>query len=113
MTSRSPRRWLAPVALAGAAVAILVTVSAGGGSSGGDGAAPAHSTPAGTTTSTAATATTTTAASTRPRTYTVATGDVLSTIAAKSGVSLARIEQLNPTVDAQALHAGQTIKLAP
>ena len=60
---------------------------------------------------TARTTATTTVAT--KRTYTVQPGDVLSGIAQKTGVALERIESLNPSVDAQTLHAGQQIKLAP
>jgi LysM repeat protein len=38
---------------------------------------------------------------------------VLSQIAIKTGVPLTTIQQLNPNVDAQSLHAGQKIKLGP
>ncbi|HEX4807021.1 MAG TPA: LysM domain-containing protein [Conexibacter sp.] len=48
-----------------------------------------------------------------PRTYAVQPGDTLSVIAAKTHVSLERIQQLNPNVDPQALQTGQRIKLAP
>jgi len=57
--------------------------------------------------------TTTTAPATSRRTYVVQDGDVLSAIAEKTGVPLERIEALNPDVDAQSLHAGQKLKLAP
>jgi LysM repeat protein len=40
-------------------------------------------------------------------------GDVLSSIAEKTGVSLQRLQELNPDVDASALRAGQKLKLAP
>jgi LysM repeat protein len=40
-------------------------------------------------------------------------GDVLSSIAIKTGVPLDTIQRLNPNVDAQSLHAGQKLKLAP
>lgn len=99
MTSRSSRRWLAPTALAASALAVLLTVVSGGGTE-----APVRST------SVAPASSVTTSA---PTTYTVRPGDVLSTIAERSGVSLALIQKLNPDVDAKALHAGQQIKLAP
>lgn len=47
------------------------------------------------------------------RTYTVKAGDTLSGIASKTGVSLQRIEELNPKLDSQALQTGETIKLGP
>jgi len=44
-------------------------------------------------------------------TYTVVPGDTLSGIAAKSGISLRRLERLNPDLDPATLNAGQQIKL--
>ena len=49
----------------------------------------------------------------RRRSYTVKSGDTLSAISVKTGVSLATIERLNPKVDADTLHAGQKVRLAP
>ncbi len=46
------------------------------------------------------------------RTYRVKSGDVLSIIAARTGVSLERIQALNPSLDANALQTGQVIKLS-
>ena len=43
--------------------------------------------------------------------YTVQTGDTLTAIAHKTGVSVAEILALNPEVDPQILIAGQTLKL--
>ena len=100
MIYRSSRRWLAPAALAVAAAALFQTVTSGGQADG-----SARSEPA-----VASTAAKPAAA---PTTYSVKPGDVLSTIAETTGVSLSRIERLNPDVDAKALHAGQQIKLAP
>lgn len=99
MAHRSSRRWLAPTALAVAAAALTQTVTSGGKTGGS--ARPA--TPAADATARSAPA----------RTYRVKPGDVLSTIAESTGVPLARIERLNPDVDAKALHAGQQITLAP
>jgi N-acetylmuramoyl-L-alanine amidase len=78
-----------------------------GGSSGGS------ATSERTTTGSSTTTTTTKATKHHKRTYIVKNGDVLSQIAIKTGVPLATIQQLNPTVDAQSLHAGQKIKLGP
>ena len=113
MPSSSSARWLAPVALVGAVVALIVVVSSGGGSS--DSGASTATTPTATraTRTTAQATTTTTTPATTRRTYIVLEGDVLSAIAEKTGVPLERIEALNPDVDAQSLHAGQRIKLAP
>lgn len=47
------------------------------------------------------------------RTYTVRSGDVLSAIAERTGVPLARIEELNPRIDPSSLQKGQKLKLPP
>jgi N-acetylmuramoyl-L-alanine amidase len=103
---RSPARLFAPLALVACAVAVLVIVNSGGSSGG-------SATSERTTTGSPTTTTTKQATKHHKRTYIVKDGDVLSQIAIKTGVPLATIQQLNPTVDAQSLHAGQKIKLAP
>jgi LysM repeat protein len=100
---RSPARVFAPLALVACAVAVLAIVGGGGGSGGSKS----------TSTTSSSTTTTTRATKHHKRTYTVKDGDVLSQIAIKTGVPLATIQQLNPNVDAQSLHAGQKIKLGP
>jgi LysM repeat protein len=101
---RSPARVFAPLALVACAVAVLAIVGGGGGGGGSN-----------STSTTTGSSTTTTTRSTKhhKRTYTVKNGDVLSQIAIKTGVPLTTIQQLNPNVDAQSLHAGQKIKLGP
>jgi N-acetylmuramoyl-L-alanine amidase len=104
----SRARWLAPLALLIAGVAVYSVV---------------HRDPAGGTTpaatqSTAARTTAGTGRAARPakkkrRTYTVKAGDTLSAIAGRTGVSLARIQELNPKLDSQTLQTGETIKLEP
>jgi LysM repeat protein len=101
---RSPARVFAPLALVACAVAVLAIVGGGGGSGGSKSTS---------TTTGSSTTTTTRATKHHKRTYTVKDGDVLSQIAIKTGVPLATIQQLNPNVDAQSLHAGQKIKLGP
>lgn len=118
MASSRPARWLAPLALLGAIGAILLVISSspGGSKSSTDGISSSSqtSTAVGTTsTGTTSTGTTSTTSGTPPRFYVVKPGDVLSAIADATGVPLTRIEQLNPNVDAQTLHAGQKIKLVP
>jgi N-acetylmuramoyl-L-alanine amidase len=103
---RSPARLFAPLALVACAVAVLVIVNSGGSSGG-------SATSERTTTGSPTTTTTKQATKHHKRTYIVKDGDVLSQIAIKTGVPLATIQQLNPTVDAQSLHAGQKIKLGP
>src|SRR3954454_560727 len=102
---RSPARLFAPVALVACAVAILMIVNANSGAGGSK-------------TSSTATGSSTTATTKQPvrrhhKHYVVKQGDVLSQIAIKTGVPLATIQELNPTVDAQSLHAGQKLKLVP
>lgn len=46
-----------------------------------------------------------------PKTYEVRSGDTLIAIARRTGVSVARIEALNPQVDPQILIAGEKLKL--
>jgi LysM repeat protein len=48
---------------------------------------------------------------TKAKTYTVETGDTLTSIAHKTGVPVNEILALNPEVDPQILIAGQTLKL--
>lgn len=108
MASPRPGRWLAPSALAAAVIAVVVVVAAGGGGS--------HSSPStapATTVDTARTTTRSAAGHGAPatRTYVIQPGDNLSSVAQKTGVPLARIEQLNPGVNPQSLHAGQRIRL--
>ena len=44
-------------------------------------------------------------------TYTVKTNDTLGDIASKTGMSVERLQELNPEVDAQSLVSGQKLKL--
>jgi LysM repeat protein len=105
---RSPARWLAPLALITCAVAVYVVVDhtlRDNGSS-----QPGQSTQRATPTKpTSGTAT----GSKRRRSYTVKSGDTLSAISIKTGVPLQTIQRLNPKLDAQTLHAGQKVRLAP
>ncbi len=45
------------------------------------------------------------------RRYTVQSGDTLGSIAAKTGTSVAKLEQLNPGVDPTALRIGERIRV--
>ena len=102
---RSPARLFAPLALVACAVAVLVIVNSNSHSGG--------SKTATTTTGTSTTTTTQQGSKKHRRVYVVKPGDVLSQIAIKTGVPLVTLQQLNPDVDAQSLHAGQRLKLAP
>jgi LysM repeat protein len=104
MAKRRLSRWLAPIALLGALFAILVVINNSDVGEKSDSSAKSPSV-------TGASETTK-----RPKrkvhsTYTVRTGDTLSSIAEKTGIPLEEIERLNPDLDEQTLHAGQKIKL--
>ena len=107
---RSLGRWLAPVALITCVVAVYAVVdntllkdeSTSGGNDSTQQAKPA------TTTTTGKAA----KKSKRLRAYVVKSGDTLSAISIKTGVSLATIQRLNPKLDADTLHAGQRVRLS-
>ncbi len=48
---------------------------------------------------------------TKAKTYTVQSGDTLTSIAHKTGVPIAELQALNPEVDPQILVAGEVLKL--
>ena len=101
---RSAARLLAPLALVVVAVAILMVVQA---STNSDGASKDDGAK---TTSTQQQTTQTTKQRVRPS-YTVKLNDTLGLISEKTGVSVARLEALNPDLDPQNLIVGQKIKL--
>ncbi len=102
---KSPARVLAPLALALCTVAVLyVVISSGSSDESGGGSTSAKTT-------TSKRTRTTTSTQTGKRTYTVRTGDTLGGIAAKTGVSVEKLQELNPGLDPQALVSGQKIKL--
>lgn len=94
MAARSPVRYLAPLALVVAFLAIVLVVGSGGGSGGGTRSA-------------------TTQRKTAParRIYVVQQGDTLVSIAARFGLTPEGLVALNPTIDAQALQPGVRLKL--
>jgi LysM repeat protein len=99
--STAPARVLAAIALAVGFATVIVVISSSGGGSGGSGSHTATSRAG--------------HKAHRPKTtaaaYVVQTGDTLTSIAHKTGVSVARIERLNPEVDPQILIAGEKLKL--
>jgi LysM repeat protein len=111
---RSPARWLAPIALVACAVVVYSVVNKGVFSD-----EPASTSPAAkSSTSTSRTGSERSTAgkrraAKRRRTYVVKAGDTLSAIAVKTGVSLQRIQELNPELDSQSLQTGQLVKLSP
>ena len=112
MAARSPARFLAPLALLGFVLALLLIVShsSSDSGSGGNEAKTTQEQPTPTTASGNGAA----ASSGKPkgpRFYTVKVGDTPSAIAEKTGVALTTIQQLNPSLDPQALSPGERIKL--
>ena len=99
---QSPARVLAPLALAICAIALFYVIfTSGSGDQGGGASSARHTT----------TSKRTPAQQPAKRTYKVKTGDTLGAIAAKTGVSVERLQELNPGLDPQALVSGQRIKL--
>jgi LysM repeat protein len=88
-------------------VAVVLIVAASGSTGGDDDGSADANRPSGT----AQTSETTTTQTPRRRTYTVKTGDTLGAIAEKTGVSVERLQELNPELDPQALLSGQKINL--
>jgi LysM repeat protein len=107
MAARSPARFLAPLALLAVIGALYLIVKP---QSSGDSETAAPTT----TTQPAKKQTAKKSASHKkktPKTYTVQPGDTPSGIAEKAGISLAELEQLNPSLDPQALAPGEKLKL--
>lgn len=108
---RSPARLLAPISLIAFVLALLIVISSSGTDDSGNGSNNSSES----VTQTETTPGTTTAESTEPRVsgtfYTVKTGDTLGGIAETVGVSVTRLQELNPELDPQALVAGQKIRL--
>jgi LysM repeat protein len=102
---RNPARYLAPLAIAAAATATYVIVHN----------ALKHKHPAPPALvgprSTTQTQSTHTASHPKAKFYVVRPNDTLSKIAARTGVSLATIEQLNPHINPNALHPSQRLRL--
>src|SRR5437588_9524255 len=103
---RSVGRYLAPIALVAAGVAIYLVVHS-----------ELEKTHASTSAHHPALVRTTGASRTshrvtsKPRFYVVKSGDSLSSISVKTGVSLGTIESLNPSVNPNALQTGQHLRL--
>lgn len=105
---RSPLRLLAPIALVAFALAFLLVLSTSGGDDG-DGGSQADRTEQRQTTQRERT--TTQRERRTPATYTVEVGDTLAGIAEKTGLTVERLQELNPEIDPQALVAGQELQL--
>jgi LysM repeat protein len=102
-------RWLAPVALITCAVAVYAVVD--NTLLKDDSASSSSSSPQQSTT-TKTTSKKGTKARKRRRAYIVKSGDTLSAISIKTGVSMATIQRLNPKLEADTLHAGQRVRLS-
>jgi LysM repeat protein len=106
---RSLGRWLAPVALITCAVAVYAVVD---NTLLKDDSASIGNSSTQQTTTTKGTSKKAAKARKRRRAYIVKSGDTLSAISIKTGVSLATIQRLNPKLDADTLHAGQRVRLS-
>jgi LysM repeat protein len=106
---RSLGRWLAPVALITCAVAVYAVVD---NTLLKDDSASTGNSSTQQTTTTKGTSKKAAKARKRRRAYIVKSGDTLSAISIKTGVSLATIQRLNPKLDADTLHAGQRVRLS-
>jgi LysM repeat protein len=113
MPHRSTARLLAPLALAAAALAVILVVSGSGSSSSSKSASSTASSTrrAGGAKNKAVARATPHKPRARSRTYVVQANDTLSTIATRTNVSLATLQELNPNVDPQGLHAGQKLRI--
>jgi LysM repeat protein len=112
--SRSPLRFLAPIALVLFAIALLMILSSS--NAGNSGGTPSASESAkkrdlGTTAKKSKKKTGAAAGGLPTKTYTVKTGDTLGSIAEKTGIPIAKLQELNPQIDPQQLSSGQRIKL--
>lgn len=106
MPARSSARLLAPLALIACFIALVVVI--GGGSGGGSETRKANKVGQ----RNASVAKKRAKPKKRPD-YVIKQGDLLDTIAKKTGVPLERIQALNPKLDPQTLVPGQRVKLAP
>jgi LysM repeat protein len=111
MRHRSPARWLAPLALFASVVAVAGVI---GQSLRPDGRSSATSPGASVKSRTISGGDRGASGSLAGRRrYTVRPGDTLTGIAARTGVPLGRLKQLNPQLDSDSLQTGQRIKLSP
>ncbi len=104
---RNPARYIAPLALAAAVTATYLVVH--------HALVPKHTSTSTTTVQTTSTVAhhhgTGRAAQSKAKFYIVKPGDSLSGIAAKTGVSIATIEALNPHINPNALQPSQSLRL--
>jgi LysM repeat protein len=111
---RSPLRFLAPVALVlfGIALLIIVSSSDGGGSTSTPSASEQQKDKdLGTSTKKTRKKRAGANGALPTKTYTVKSGDTLGSISEKTGIPVAKLQELNPQLDPQQLVSGQKIKL--
>jgi LysM repeat protein len=111
---RSPLRILAPAALIVFALALAVIISSANGGGGGGGTSPNQAEKArdlGTGTSKQSRRKSSSRDKLPKSVYIVKTGDTLGSISQKVGVSVQRIQDLNPNLDQFSLVAGQKLKI--
>jgi LysM repeat protein len=106
---RSPGRLLAPISLIAFILALFIVFATSGtdedSSDGGNNISQQQSEQVSTT------GETTTSPTVSGNFYTVKTGDTLAGIAEEVGVPVARLQELNPALDPQALVSGQKIRI--
>ena len=108
-----PSRFLAPLALLAALLAVFLIVSGTTGDDGGGGSDPDTTSEERREARTTADGKTTprTSPTRKRRTYTVKPGDTLAAIAERTGVTVEEILALNEDLDANSLTVGDKIKL--
>src|SRR5689334_15227724 len=114
MRSRTPARWLAPLALLFAAGAVWLTVNGTVGiSADGEDKASKTTTERKSTgdSSLTSTNTTTPTAKKMPKTYSIKPGDTLAAIADETGLTVEELQEVNPTLDPNSLTVDQSVKL--
>jgi len=99
-----PARALAAIALVGGVLVLIIVI---GSSLGGDGGTPVGGGQRKSPTERPSRA----RKRPVPATYVVQNGDTLTSIAHRTGVSVARIQALNPSVDPQVLISGEKLRL--
>lgn len=95
-------RFLAPAALIAVAVAVVLIVRARVDSHHPVTAPRAHQA-----------SSTSHHAAAKPKFYVIKPGDSLSTISVKTGISIAELQKLNPSIDPAALQSGERLRLSP
>ena len=110
--TRSPLRILAPVALVIFGLALVLIISTANSGGGGGGTSSSSAEKARDLGTGNASKTKTRKRDKLPKSvYVVKTGDTLGSISQKVGVSVAKLQELNPNLDQFSLVAGQKIKI--